>query len=103
MGEREYTIAYSNDTRKRHYHKTEKGTIVSFIVQLEIKVDNEWKPVIRYDCAHEYAHCDKYNLSGKQRKINLELSYSGALTFGDKDIKKNWKTYRERFLKGFYP
>ncbi|HHT9125232.1 MAG TPA: DUF7718 family protein [Candidatus Brocadiia bacterium] len=58
---------------------------------------------MRYDCSHNYAHCDRYNLYGEQKKEALPLSYSEALTFGDKDVKKNWRVYRERFLKGEYP
>lgn len=103
MGEKEYIVIYSENARKRHYHKVEKGKIIHFVVQLEVKVKDEWKPVIRFDCSHQYAHCDKYNLTGKQKKYEMNLSYKEALTFGDRDIKRNWRLYRDKFLKGEYP
>jgi len=102
LPEKEYIIPYSEDTRKRHYHKAKGGKVIEFMVQLEVKVKGEWKPVIRYDCAHDYAHRDRYNLAGEREKEELHLSYGEALTLGDKDIKKNWRAYRDRFLKGGY-
>lgn len=58
MGEKEYLIMLDINTRKRHYHKAEAGKIIKFAVQLEVKVRDYWKEVIRYDCAHGYAHKD---------------------------------------------
>ncbi len=55
-----------------------------------------WKPVIRYDCAHDYAHRDRYNLKGEQRKEELAMSYAEALTFADTDIKKKTKVIVKR-------
>ena len=59
-----------------------------------------WKPVIRYDTAHGYAHIDRYNLRGRSKKERLPLSFSEALTRAERDIKQNWSVYRDRFLKG---
>ena len=36
----------------RHYHRTQARRVVEFVVQLEIEIRNEWKPLIRYDTAH---------------------------------------------------
>ena len=103
MPERRYLIPYSFDTQKRHHHETRQGKIVRFMVQLEVLIRGEWKPVIRYDCSHRYAHCDRFNLRGEQLKEELEMSYEEALTFGDDDIDDHWETYRNRFLQGGYP
>jgi hypothetical protein len=96
-------IPYSEDTRKRHYHRTQRGKVIEFMVQLEVKAKGSWRPVIRYDCAHDYAHRDHYNSAGEQKKEDLQLSYGEALTLGDQDIRENWRTYRDRFLKGGHP
>ena len=56
MAEKNYLILLDLDTRKRHYHFAEAGIITKFAVQLEVKVGDTWKEVIRYDCAHGYAH-----------------------------------------------
>lgn len=58
MAERLYIIPYSRVARKRHYHKTERGRVVNFVVQLEVKVEGEWKQVVRYDCTHKFVHRD---------------------------------------------
>ncbi len=47
------------------------------------------KEVIRYDCAHGYAHRDTYNLLGKQKKGNLPIGFEDALTLADDDIDDN--------------
>ena len=43
MAEKAYIIPYSEDARKRHYHKTIKGKVVKFMIQLEIKSGGNWK------------------------------------------------------------
>lgn len=103
MTEKRYLIPYSLDAQKLHYHKTERGRIIEFVVQLEVLVAGKWSTVLRYDCAHDFAHCDRYNLKGVQKKEDLQMSYKDALTFADDNIDDNWEVYREKFLKGGYP
>lgn len=99
----EYYHPLGKRARKRHYHETKHGKVIDFMVQLEVKAKGEWREVIRYDCAHGYAHMDRYNLEGKREKEDLELSYEDALTFADTDINDNWEMYRQKFLEGGYP
>jgi len=74
------------------------------MVQLEVEVEEGvWRPVLRYDCAHDFAHRDRYNLQGQQDKEELSLNYAEALDLADKDINENWEVYKERFLRGVYP
>jgi len=91
------------NARKRHSHKTDKGKVVDFLVQLEVKVGGLWKPVIRYDCAHDFAHADRYNIRGETLKEELHLSYDECLTLADEDINFNWESYADRFLRGELP
>lgn len=98
-----YDRPLGQGAKKRHYHKTERGKVVDFMVQLEVAVKGEWKEVIRYDCTHSFVHIDRYNLEEKRKKEDLELSYEDALTLADTDINDNWEKYRQRFLKGGYP
>ena len=104
MAEREYLIRLGERARKRHYHKTDKGQVVTFMVQLEVEVeDGVWKAVIRYDCAHDFSHCDRYNLKGDHAKEELALDYTESLDLADRDINDNWDIYQERFLRGDFP
>jgi hypothetical protein len=96
----EYVIPLGEDVRKRHYHETGKGKVISFVVQLEVFVNVEWREVIRYDSAHGFAHIDRYYLDGRKVKKELNLKLSEALTLADEDIKENWKAYQKTFLEG---
>ena len=100
MTEKNYLIMLDIDARKRHYHLADAGKITKFAVQLEVKIGGTWKEVVRYDCAHDYAHKDLYNIEGKRSKINLYMNYEDALSFADDDINENWEIYKQRFLKG---
>ena len=73
MPEKEYFLFLDIDTRKRHYHKFEGGKITEFVVQLEIKLQGKWRVIIRYDCAHGFAHKDCYNKAERNRKIRTYL------------------------------
>lgn len=46
MSENQYLILLDIDVRKRHSHVTEAGKVTKFVVQLEIKLGEEWKEVI---------------------------------------------------------
>jgi len=96
----EYVIPLGENARKRHYHKTSKGKVIGFVVQLEVLVGDQWQAVIRYDCAHGFVHIDRYYLDGRKAKKELPLKLSDALTLADEDMKENWKNYQKTFLEG---
>lgn len=103
MQEKTYTRALGEGVRKRHYHRTEKGKVVDFVVQLEVGIGGKWKPVIRYDCSHDFAHIDRYNILGEKEREQLHLTYAESLTLADEDLNINWEFYKEKFIKGDYP
>ncbi len=96
----DFVVVLDNGVRKRHYHETEKGKVISFVVQLELEVKEEWKVAVRYDCSHGFSHMDKYDIKGNQMKRPLNLSFESALTYGDWDINKNWQKHKQEFLRG---
>ena len=100
---KQYLLFFDVDARKRHYHITEFGKIIKFVVQLEVRSGRSWKEVIRYDCSHDYVHKDWYNIKSQRKKIILNLNYEDALTLADEDINENWKIYREKYLEGRFP
>jgi hypothetical protein len=77
--------------------------VLKFTIQLEVETIGRWRPVIRYDTAHGYAHIDRFSLQGKRRKERLRLNFGEALTRAERDIKQNWSTYRQTFLEGEFP
>jgi hypothetical protein len=96
----EFIVILDDGVRKRHRHETTGGKVINFIVQLEIRIEKEWKVAIRYDCTHGYSHVDRYDIRGNQTKRALNLQFESALTYGDWDINENWQHYKDAFLKG---
>lgn len=76
--------------------------VIKFVVQFETFIDNNWRPVIRYDTAHGFAHKDVLNFKGKViEKIEMtEIDYKQALQIANIDIETNWKKYKEKFFHG---
>ena len=96
----EYIIPLTDDTQLRHLHTHWKNNVTSFAVQLEIYIKDKWQAIVRYDTAHGFSHRDIIHSDGSKDKTPLSISdFKEALTFSDKDLKTNWRIYREQFLK----
>jgi len=96
----EYNTPLGLDGRRRTRHIRVNKNIVEFVVQYEIRINNKWYPVIRYDTAHGFAHKDKLSYKGDVTKEELPFSdYNLALTYAEKDLKDNWQRYRDNFLR----
>lgn len=78
----------------------EKGKINKFVTQYELLTQGQWYPVIRYDTAHDFVHIDRLSPAGTKRKTKLHfLNYNEALTHAILDLTKNWKKYKNQFLR----
>ena len=76
----------------------ERDQVLRFVVQLACRFNGEWHPVVRYDTAHDFAHRDLLHPSGPTQKTELDIqNYNEALTFAQRDLTENWKTYRRRY------
>ena len=95
----EFVTLLEEGARKRHHHQSEKGKIIYYVVQLEVRIKGEWKQVIRYDCSHGFAHVDVYKSDGTKFMHAINLKNEDALTYADADINENWKRYLKDFLK----
>lgn len=100
LKEKEYIVLLGEDSRIRHYHSRMGQQIIEFMIQLEIDVNGAWKPVVRYDTAHGFAHRDIIHPQGEVDKTPVAMGdYNAALSFAELDLRSNWEMYRERFLK----
>jgi len=84
----------------RVWFELEQGRVAQFMVQLECRLSGEWIPVVRYDTAHNFVHCDRlhpYEPTEKTRLLTRD--YNEALTFDIRDLADNWCKYRERYEK----
>lgn len=96
----EYVTPLGFDGRRRVRHVRIVNKIIEFVVQYEIKINNEWYPVVRYDTLHGFAHKDRLSYRGEVIKEELGFNdFNLALTFAEKDLKDNWQKYRDIFLK----
>jgi len=72
-----------------------KGKIVKFVVQYEALIVGEWRPMVRYDTSHGFAHKDIIHYKGEEDKQPLYFQdFKMALTFAIQDLKTSWKWYR---------
>lgn len=95
----EYVTPLGFDGRRRTRHIRRGNNIIEFIVQYELKIRNEWYPVVRYDTAHGFAHKDILYYKGESRKEILPFDdFNLVLTFAEKDLKDNWQKYKDHFL-----
>ncbi|MFN8495555.1 MAG: hypothetical protein U0350_48615 [Caldilineaceae bacterium] len=79
----------------------EHGQVLEFMVQLECRFEESerWVPVVRYDTAHGFAHCDRlhpYNATTKTAMATRD--YNEALDVAMKDLALNWAEYRRIYI-----
>jgi len=88
------------EDRSRQVVTLEEGEVIKFVVQYEILIAGEWRPVVRYDTAHGFSHKDLLSPAGEtEKKIAVSSSYNEAFTNAEMDIKLNWQRYKEEYLK----
>ncbi len=95
----EYVLILGERARKRHLHEADRGRVIRFVVQLEVKLHGEWVPVVRYDTAHGKPHVDLYETPTRKTKRPIQLPVAEAMTFAQEDISKNWSRYCDQFLR----
>ncbi|MBI1743388.1 hypothetical protein HYR54_10050 [Candidatus Acetothermia bacterium] len=95
-----FTVMLTPGDRYRHHHVRVKGIVTSFRIQYETKVAGKWRPAVRYDTRHGFAHRDLLDKRGRARKTPLfTQGYNETLTFAEHDIKANWRSYKRQFLR----
>lgn len=99
MKDIEYERQLDINTRMRAQYRVTRGRVSRFMVQLEVLAEDQWQPVVRYDTAHRFAHRDLYRLGGQVIKTDLKMTFEEALSYALRDLRDNWESYRNRFLK----
>ena len=106
MHEIEYLLYLAADEtdRLRVTARKDKGEILEFVVQYETLILAEWRPVVRYDTSHGFAHKDIIRASGEVVKQPLLFeTYNLAFTFATLDLKMNWRLYKEGLERELMP
>jgi len=90
-----YLVAEETN-RLRVTARKDKGEILEFVAQYEAVISGEWRPVVRYDTAHGFAHRDVIRANGDVVKQPLFFeTFNLAFTFATLDLKMNWRQFRE--------
>ena len=72
--------------------------IVAFAVQYEAFLEGDWRPIVRFDTAHGFAHRDLMHPDGRVDKEPLLWdTYNVALTWATQELKARWLEYRQRY------
>ncbi len=96
----EFRRLLDNDNALRVMFESDRGQIIRFVVQLEcvFTEGGEWFPIVRYDTAHGYAHCDVMHPHKKEEKTKMPVQdYNEAFNIAMDDIVKKRLSYRRRY------
>ena len=88
-----------DEVRLRCSFQRRRKRIFQYPVQLEVVVDRQWRPVVRYDNAHGFCHRDTIHADGSQDKTPVYYGDANdTFTRAIDDLSRNWETHRSRFL-----
>lgn len=76
------------------------GKVLTFTVQLEVLIDDEWLPVVRYDNAHGEAHVDYLDPKGVTYDkvwLGLGAPFNSAFTIAEDELKESAQEHVQRF------
>lgn len=93
-----YPLSTSGNDRLRVKGFKEQGAVIGFTVQYEALIGGQWRPIVRYDTSHGFAHKDLLHPSGREEKQPLYFpDYNLAFTFAIQDLKIAWTWYRRAY------
>jgi hypothetical protein len=79
----------------------DRGQVTAFTLQLETFVDGRWRPVVRYDSAHEQPHRDLLDWDGHvidKFWLPPTMTNKQAVRYAEQDLSENGAAYRDAFL-----
>ncbi|HUY35727.1 MAG TPA: hypothetical protein VMV69_23490 [Pirellulales bacterium] len=103
--EREWILGVLPDeARIRCHYRRRANRVLEYTVQLEIRHDEAWRPVIRYDNAHGFCHRDTIHPDGTQDKMPIHRGDSNDnFTWAIEELRAHWESERTRFLREVKP
>lgn len=101
MPERFYFISLTETDRIRVDFDLERRDVLRFVVQYETRIDNEFRPVVRYDTAHGQPHRDILGRNGQlisKDWLPNHWTLARCLTHAQDDLRAHWRTYHADFM-----
>ena len=78
------------------------GRVIEFVVQIEVKVNDAYLPVVRWDTAHGFAHRDHLDWDGATHhwdRMRHPDDFAASLTEAIDDAETNWERCRSDFFR----
>jgi hypothetical protein len=103
--EREWILGVLLDeVRIRCRYRRRGNQVLDYTVQLEIWQGDTWRPIVRYDNAHGFCHCDTIHPDGTQDKTPIYRGDANSnFTWAIKELRATWQSQRARFLAEIKP
>lgn len=90
----------SGHDRLRVRLKIDKGELIDVVYQYEALIEDNWTPIVRYDCAHGFFHRDILKPNGDKEKQEIVIdNLKSASKYAEQDLKDRWEWYKERYIK----
>ena len=88
----------SKKLRFRNIFKIKKDGKLDFTIQLEVELKaGEWKPLVRWDCAHGSCHRNLIHSNGhKEKDETTTQELDKVIENGIDNLKENLKSYLEK-------
>ena len=98
--EREWIVGVLPDeVRIRCRYRRRGQQVLDYTVQLEIQLGDGWRPIVRYDNAHGFCHCDTIHPDGTQDKSPITRGDATSnFTWAINELRVSWQSQRTRFL-----
>ena len=94
---RNFITAISDTSRIVSYGNMD-GSGVGFRIRLEVKQEEFWLPVIRYEINEDSSVRHAFNLTGNRKTTRLDLPAKAAKEMAEHDLTSNAQKYSEAFL-----
>lgn len=107
--DREYIKDRAGRARIRLGLDTDRGSVTRFVLQLEYRLGDEWKEVVRFahdatgssahDVSNDGVHIDVYREGEKYRREEIfpPMNAADALNFAEAHLAEHAERYIERF------
>jgi len=77
----------------------EDGKIQDFAVIYYTLINGRPHQVVRYDCAHGYAHKDILYTRAHTKGGLPKVAYKEAFNIALDDIERNWRDYKQKYIR----
>jgi len=78
----------------RNLFRLHRNRVTGFVIQVEVRMtedgEEQWQPVVRYDCAHGFIHRDTIATNGRKMKHKLPIQDTrSAITLAIDELREN--------------